>query len=188
MLREIIRREVPWTRRGVLAGKDTIYSVPGQKGTVATIRDVVHTACLGKFSVHTVLIRGAGQAPRIRIQQIHTALGGFKVIQVGISSRVFILIVTCHQISEFCIERDLTRFRKGEQGQFIEHIRQPLAFRLVRGIQTPQGVLDRLLAHSGLHGHRHLRHVHHRRSQRKVFRELIVQIQAHHRLSLHVER
>ena len=80
MLREVIHRQVTWAGRGTLTSKDTIHSVPSQERTVLAIGNVIDLHRLGKLRIRPILIRGAGQAPGIGIQQIHAALGRFKII------------------------------------------------------------------------------------------------------------
>ena len=187
MLGEIVHRQVAGTRRGAFTGEDTIHGVPSQERTVLAIGNVIDLHRLGELGIRSILIRGAGQTPGIGIQQVHTALGRFKIIQIGIASGIFILIVTRDQVGELRIEGDLAGLGQRQERELIDHVSQPLALRLIGGVQTPQGVLDRLASQGGLHGHRHLRHVHDRTAQGEVFRELVVQIQADHRLSLHVK-
>ena len=50
------------------------------------------------------------------------------------------------QLGKLRIKRDLARLSEIQERQLIQHIRQPLALTLIGGIQSPQGIPDRLIA------------------------------------------
>ena len=72
-----------------------------------------------------------------------------------------------------------------QQGQPVEHVRQPLALRLPVDVQTPQGVLQRLGAHRHLRRQGLLRQVLQRTAYLEVLREVVLPVETHHRLALH---
>jgi len=94
--------------------------------------------------------------------------------------------MTGYQVCKLCIEGYLARLAQVQQRQFVEHIGQPLAFPLIGHIHTPQRILDGLIPHRRLGGKRHFGHMHDGCTQHQVRAELVVQVQPHHRLALHI--
>ena len=160
MVGQVVLRDVLGQQGGVLTGEHTIDVVPGQESTVLAVVDIVYFAGFGKQWRDSVVVGCTGQLPRIGIGQVETALGRFEIVQVGVTPRILILVVTGNQVGELSIQGDLARLGQGQQRQFVEQVGEPLAFRLVGGIQTPQGVLDRFVSHHGLGRNGHFREVH----------------------------
>ena len=90
------------------------------------------------------------------------------------------------QLGKLRIKRDLARLSEIQERQLIQHIRQPLALTLIGGIQSPQGIPDRLIAQGCLGRQGHLRHVHDRTTDHEILGKLIIQVQTDHRLTLHI--
>ena len=72
-----------------------------------------------------------------------------------------------------------------QQRQFVEHIGQPLALCLPIDIQTPQGILQRLRAHSYLRCQRLFAQVLQRTTNLEVLGELVLPVETEHALALH---
>ena len=68
-----------------------------------------------------------------------------KIIQIGVTTRIFVLVMPRNQLGELCVEGNLARLGEIQEWQLIQHIRQPLALTLIGGIQSPQGIPDRLI-------------------------------------------
>ena len=89
-------------------------------------------------------------------------------------------------MSELRIERYLAGFAQVQQRQLVEHIGKPLTLALISHIDTPERILYRFVAHRRLGGQRHFGHVHDGSAYHQIRVELIVQVQSHHGLTLHV--
>ena len=75
--------------------------------------------------------------------------------------------------------------RGSDEGQFVNHVGQPLALALPRHVGSPQGVLQRFAAHADLGGQGLFVEEHQRAADGEVLREFVVEVHAEHRLALH---
>ena len=71
------------------------------------------------------------------------------------------------------------------KGEAVHEIRQPLALRFPRHVQSPNGVVQRFAAHSHLRGERLLAEVHERTAHLQLFGEIVLEIETEHRFALH---
>ena len=72
-----------------------------------------------------------------------------------------------------------------QQGQLVEHTREPLALRFPVDVQTPQGVFQRLGTHRHLRGQCLLAQMLKRTAYLEVFREVVFPVESKHTLALH---
>ena len=91
-----------------------------------------------------------------------------------------------YQVGKFSGECYLAGFCQVQQRQFVKCVCQPLAFRFVGDVESPQGVFDGFVTKYRFSSQRHFRHVHNGGPQREVGIELVVEVQSHHRFSLHI--
>ena len=63
-------------------------------------------------------------------------------------------------MSELRIKRYLAGFAQVQQRQLVEYIGKPLTFPLIRHIDPPKCIFDRLVTHRRFSGQRHFRHMH----------------------------
>ena len=72
-----------------------------------------------------------------------------------------------------------------QERYLVEHVRQPLRLLLPAQVQAPDGVVQRLLTHRHLRGQGLLGEVHQRTAEDEVLREVVLPVDAIHRLALH---
>ena len=72
-----------------------------------------------------------------------------------------------------------------QEGDVVQHRRQPLRLLLPVHVQTPDGVLQRFLTHAHLRDEGLLREVHQRTADLEVLREVVLPVDTQHRLALH---
>ena len=164
------------TRRTV--GEQRVDGVPRQQGTVVVAR---HGVLVDMFREHRGHTR---QRPRLRFHHVDAAGGTLEVVNI----RGIVLRTGCragNEMGEFSRKGYLRGLRTMQQWQLVEHVRQPLAFCLPVDVQTPQGVLQRLGTHRHLRRQGLLRQVLQRTTNLEVLREVVLPVEAHHRLALH---
>ena len=110
--------------------------------------------------------------------------GILKVVDVG-------RIVLCaarhaaEELRKLCFELYVRGLRYVQERYLVEHVRQPLAFLLPVEVEANEGVVDGLRTHRHLRREALLREVLQRTAQLEVLREVILPVQAQHRLALH---
>ena len=87
------------------------------------------------------------------------------------------------QLGELGLERDVGGLRHVQEGHVVEHIGEPLALFLPVQVHTPEGVVERFGAHGHLGGERLLRQVLEGTAHLEVLGEVVLPVNAHHRLS-----
>ena len=120
----------------------------------------------------------------MRVGLVELVLGVFEVVQVG---GIILRAArrTGYQVGKLARKLYLRWLRQVQQGQFVEHVGEPLRLLFPVQAQSPERVAQRLLAHAHLRGEGLLVQVHHRAAKREVLVELIVPVHAEHRLALH---
>ena len=71
-----------------------------------------------------------------------------------------------------------------QEGQLVEHVREPLALLLPVDVQAPDGVVERLRSHVHLVGESLFGEVLERTRELEVLREVVLPVHAEHRLAL----
>ena len=89
------------------------------------------------------------------------------------------------ELCKFSREIDVRRRGAMHKGEAVHEIRQPLALRFPRQVQSPNGVVQRFAAHSHLRGERLLAEVHERTAHLQLFGEIVLEIETEHRFALH---
>ena len=72
-----------------------------------------------------------------------------------------------------------------EEGNLVEHRREPLRLLLPVQVQTPDGVVEWFLTHGDLRDEGLFGEVHQRTTQLQVLREVVLPIHAYHCFALH---
>ncbi len=180
MVGELVEVALDVTRgqRGRTVGKQRVDGVPRQQRTVETTGDTVLVGILRKHRRHT------GQRPRLRLQHVNTVLRILEVVNV----RGIILRTpgrTGDEVCKLARKGNLRRLSAVQQGQLVEHPRQPLALCLPVQVQSPQGILQRFRPHGDLRGQRLLAEVLQRTTYLEILREIVLPVETHHRLALH---
>ena len=88
------------------------------------------------------------------------------------------------ELGELSIERDVRWLSEMQERQFVEHIRQPLAFLLPVYVQSPDGVVERLRAHGHLRCQRLLAEVLEGTANLEVLGKVVFPVQSDHCLAL----
>ena len=167
-----------WREARRTAREDGVDVIPGQQGALVA---AVHRSLVVVVGKHR---RHAAQHPRLGVAHIAQVLGILEVVDI----RGIVLCaagITGYEVGKLSRERYLRGLRDVQQRQFVEHLRQPLALLFPVHVESPDGVVQRLVAHVHLGGHRLLGEVHQRTSHRKVLREVVLPVHAQHGLSLH---
>ena len=166
------------SERRTAAGEDRIDIIPGQQGTVVAAADAFVIGRLLEETGH------ARQCPCLRTADVDIILRVLEVVDIrGVVLRT--TGRTCNQLSELTRETDMRGFLHMEEGNLVEHRREPLRLLLPVDVQTPYRVAQRFSAHRHLRGERLFGEMHHRAPQLKTLRKLIFPVQPHHRLALH---
>ena len=186
MVGQVFCRDILRTQRGILAREQSVDRVPGKQSAAFPVIDIIGQSGFREELGRTVVIRHAGQLPGIRVGEVEIALCRLEVIQIRVSARVLVFVMAGDQMRELRIEGYLARFAQVQQRQLVEHVRKPLAFALIGHIDTPKRILDRFVAHRRFGGQRHFGHVHDGGAYHQVRIELVVQVQSHHGLALHI--
>ena len=105
------------------ACEDGVDVVPCQQCPVVAVAHVVAEFSLGKNG------RRAGQRPVLWCGDGHLVRAGLKVIQVG-GSPLYALVLSGHELCELRVEIDLAGLRTMYEGQFGQHVGEPLALSL----------------------------------------------------------
>ena len=180
MVGELFKVALDVTRRQAAgaAGEERVDGVPGQQGPVVARRH-------GGLVV--VVLHHGGRTrehPLLGFQDADQVLGVLEVVQVG----GVVLRTTGTSGNELCeLSRELylRGLRDVQEGNLVEHVGQPLRLLLPAEVESPQRVVERFLAHGDLRRQRLLREVHQRTANEEVLREVVLPVDAVHRLALH---
>ena len=170
--------DVTGRQTGGAVGEQRVDGVPCQEGTIETTG---HGILVGIFPE---CVRHTGDNPRLRLQHRDTIHRTLKVVYI----RGIVLRTTgcsSYQLSKLTRKRYLRGLCTMQQGQLVQHSRQPLALRLPVDVQSPQRILQ------GFRTHRHLRReglltqMLQCTTYLEVFREVVFPVEAKHTLALH---
>ena len=124
------------SQRRVAAGEQAVDVVPRQQCAVLSVGDVVAAGCFGEKSG---IVGRACQHPVRWLAQVDAALRTLKVVDI----RCVLLQafgMSRNEVGEFYAEIDTAGGGGGDERQFVQHVRQPLAFFFPGSVQSPQSV------------------------------------------------
>ena len=157
--------------------KNGVDIVPRQQSALVAAADRGLVVMVGKHRGH------AAEHPRLRVADVEHVLRVLEVVDVR---RIVLRAVSLagNELCKLSGERDLRRLRTMQQRQAVEHVGEPLRLLLPVHVQTPDGVVERLLAHIYFRGERLFLQMHQRTAQREVLVEVVLPVHAHHRLAV----
>ena len=161
-----------------MTGEDGVYVVPGQQSPVVAAADARLVGILRKESGH------ARQSPRLGVAHVDEGLGILEVVDI----RRIVLRTSCracYQLGELSREGDVRGLLHVEEGYLVEYRGKPLRVLFPVHVQAPDGVPQRFLAHTYLRDKGLFGEMHQRTPQLEVLREVVLPVQAYHRLALH---
>ena len=169
---DVARRE-----RRRAACEERVDSVPRQARAVEARAQRRLVARLGEHRRHR------RDYPRRRCRHVDGVLGVLEVVDVrGVVLRAAAL--SGYELRELARERDARRLCEMQEGQLVEHVREPLALLLPVDVQAPDSVAERLRSHVHLVGERLFGEVLERTRELEVLREVVLPVHAEHRLAL----
>ena len=170
---DVARRE-----RRTAACEERVNHIPSQQRTVVAI---AHIVCQLRFGKHR---RRGGNRPLLGHRNVDVRFCIFKIVEIrGIALRTG--VATGDELCKFSGEIDVRRRGGMHKRQAVHEIRQPLALRFPRHVQSPNGVVQRFAAHRHLRGERLLAEVHERTAHLQLFGEIVLEIETEHRFALH---
>ena len=152
-------------------GEQRVDGVPCHLRPVESARQGCLVGTLGEHRRHT------RQHPRLWRRHVDTVLRVLEVVDI----RGVVLHSAClsgDELCKFARKRDLRGLCDVEEGQFVEHVGEPLTLLLPVEVESPQCVVQWLAAHSHLGGERLLVHLLQRSAQLEVLREVILPVDA----------
>ena len=174
----VLRRVAAWLT------KDRVHRVPCQQRTVLVVVYRVAQGMLGE-AVH---VWCRSQTPITWIVYVDICLRCFEVIYIGGTHLSYFFRMTGYQVGELGIDLEGRRCSSIDPRHFVYQQCQPLHFRFPMGIHTPYRVCQRLATRIHFGRQWSLVHVHNRTADGQVFIELIFQVCAKQRLTLHREQ
>ena len=125
------------------AGEDGVDVIPCQQGTSIAGGYRLLVVMSGEHRGH------ARQHPCLRVADVEQVLRILEVVQIGgIVLRAVAL--AGDELGKLARERDLRGLRAVQQGQAVEQVGQPLRLLLPVHVESPDGVVQRFLAHGHL--------------------------------------
>ena len=180
MVRQLFQVALDVARRQcrTATGEDGIDIIPCQQGTVVTTRHTFPVSRLYKQRRHT------RQCPGLRIAHVNIVLRILEIIDI----RGIVLRATGrprYQLGKLTREGDMRGLFHMEERYLIEHRRKPLRLLFPVNVQSPQRVAQGLCSHRHLRGKSLLGEVHQRTTQLEILTEVVLPVEANHRLALH---
>ena len=129
------------------AGEQRVDGVPRQQGTVVARGDVSLVVVVLDACRHT------RQRPRLRVDDADQLFRVLEVVQIG-SVILRTTGTTCYELGKLARQMYLRGLRHVQQRYLVQYVGQPLRLLLPAQVQTPKGVVQRLLAHCHLGGQR----------------------------------
>ena len=170
--------DVRGCERGVTAGENRVNAIPGQQGSVSA---TAYARLIATLREHRGYTR---EGPLLRLLHTEVGLRIFEIVDI----RGIVLSATCrtaYQLGKFSSKGNAARLLHVEEGYLVEHRSEPLTLLFPVYAQAPECVAQRLRTHRHLRGEGLLVEVHQRTANLEAFREVVLPVHAHHRLSLH---
>ena len=166
---------------GLRIAENMIDCIPCQQSAVFVIRDLVDILRLGKRSWC------GSQEPITRIVNVNIGGCALKIIYICRSDGSHIVGMTRNHVGKLRIDLEGTRSGGCDPGDLVYGIGQPLHLRLIRSVDTPYRICQRLGAGIHLGRKRTLAQVHNGSTQHEVFGKLILDMRAKQRFALQRE-
>ena len=170
--------DVAGRQAGGAIGEQRVDVIPRQESTVVT---AIHGVNVG---VLCEVLRNTGDDPRLGFRNVDAILRTLKVVNV----RGVVLRTACrsgYQLRELTGEGDLRGLGTVQQGQLVEHSREPLALRFPVDVQTPQGVFQWFRAHRHLRSQCLLAQMLQGTAYLEILREVVFPVESEHSFALH---
>ena len=131
--------------RRAAAREERIDHIPSQQRTIVAIAHIVRQLRFGKHR------RRGGNRPLLGHRNVDVRFRILKVIEIrGIA--LCTGVATGDELCKFCREIDVRRRSGMYKREAVHKIRQPLALRFPRHVQSPNRVVQRLAAHCHFRG------------------------------------
>ena len=125
--------------------------------------------------------------PVVGVVDIDIGLCGLEVVDVGRSGLAHVTRVARNEVRKLAVDSQRRRLCRGHPGDFVQQVRQPHKLRLVAAVQSPNGITQRLHTRVHFRRQRAFAEVHDSTAEHKVLAELVLQMRANQRFSLHRE-
>ena len=126
--------DMGWCQRRRTTGEDGVHIIPRQTCTVIATGHRCLVVVVGEHRWHT------RQHPCFGVTHIEEVLGVLEVIDIG-GVVLCAVGLASYELGKLTCQSDLRGLGHMQQGQLVQHIRQPLRLLFPVQVQSPDGVV-----------------------------------------------